>query len=99
MQLEEYAEKFIEDTVRNHKVVIFSWTYPQGYQARDLLTQIRVDFFEVEISREEHGSAIDHYLSIKTGQYTDPKIYIKGQFIGGFDELDHFCRSGGFDNF
>ncbi|CEG67702.1 hypothetical protein RMATCC62417_04094 [Rhizopus microsporus] len=96
MQLEEYAQKFIRETIRRNKVVIFSWTYPQSYQTRDLLTQIRVVFFEVEISREEYGCDISHFLTIKTG-YDFPKIFIKGQHIAGFDELNNLYCSGELD--
>lgn len=90
----------------------------QSYQTRDLLTQIRVVLFEVEVSREGkgwlifcnmtmskwsiylfslgYGCDISHFLTIKTG-YDFPKIFIKGQHIGGFDELNNLYRSGELD--
>lgn len=42
----------------------------------------------------DNGSEIQNYLADKTGQRTVPNIFIKGQHIGGSDDLTKANSSG-----
>lgn len=56
-------------------------------KAKAILKEFGVEFFVMELDREEDGSDIQNYLHQKTGQRTVPNIFINQQHIGGCDSL------------
>ena len=66
-------------------VVVYS-TNSCGYcvRAKALLGKLGIKFEEVDVSND---SAKREWLIQTTGRRTVPQIFIKGESIGGFDEL------------
>jgi glutaredoxin 3 len=66
-------------------VVVYS-TNSCGYcvRAKALLSKLGIKFEEVDVSNDTDKRA---WLIQTTGRRTVPQIFIKGEAIGGFDEL------------
>ncbi|KAG2230084.1 hypothetical protein INT48_005086 [Thamnidium elegans] len=82
------AQEIVEELISNNKVVVFSKTYcPYCTKAKNLLKELGIEFYAIELDNEEQGAAIQQYLHDKTGQRTVPNIFIAGQHVGGCDSL------------
>mmetsp|Transcript_24506 Transcript_24506/g.68292 ORF Transcript_24506/g.68292 Transcript_24506/m.68292 type:complete len:995 (-) Transcript_24506:304-3288(-) len=90
--LEEQVASIIED----HDVVMFSKTHcPFCRDAKDLLAvQLGVPVHVVEINEHPDGALIFEHLREQTEHKTVPMIYIKGNFIGGCDDLKGLHAKG-----
>ncbi|KAL0144178.1 thioredoxin-like protein [Mucor lusitanicus] len=74
------VEQFVEDAIKNNKVVIFTKsTCPYCKKAKALLDGYNIKYENVELDTHPNGDAIQDYLAKKTGQNT--------KHIGGSDEL------------
>ncbi|MEO8877389.1 MAG: glutaredoxin 3 [Polyangiaceae bacterium] len=73
-------------------VVVYSTT-SCGYcvRAKALLGKLGITFEEVDVSND---AAKRDWLVQTTGRRTVPQIFIKGEAIGGFDELAALNASG-----
>ncbi|KAF7276572.1 hypothetical protein GWI33_010070 [Rhynchophorus ferrugineus] len=78
------------------EVVVYSTTVcPYCTRAKQLLERKGVAFKEVNLSKEDPEVRIA--LMQRTNHRTVPQIFIKDQFIGGFDELYALERQGQLD--
>ncbi|KAL9549978.1 hypothetical protein MBANPS3_004946 [Mucor bainieri] len=82
------VEQFVEDAIKNNKVVIFTKsTCPYCKKAKTLLEGYNIKYENIELDNHPNGEAIQEYLAKKTGQKTVPNIFIDQKHIGGSDEL------------
>lgn len=68
---------------------------PYCVRAKQLLERKGIEYKEVNLSKEAPEVRIE--LMQKTNQRTVPQIFIKEQFIGGFDQLYALEREGKLD--
>ncbi|KAL0088496.1 thioredoxin-like protein [Phycomyces blakesleeanus] len=88
-------EKFVNDSIANNKVVVFSKSYcPYCTKAKKILADLKVEVFIVELDKHADGAAIQDYLQTLTGQRTVPNIFINTKHIGGCDSLTAIYNSG-----
>ena len=66
---------------------------PWSGRAITLLERNKVDFDFVDLDEPEHEQKITG-LTLETKQHTVPFIYLRGQFIGGFNALSEIDRLG-----
>ncbi len=66
---------------------------PWSGRAITLLERHKVDFDFVDLEEPEHESKAMP-LSLETKQHTVPFIYLRGQFVGGFNALSEIERLG-----
>ncbi|MEO8705892.1 MAG: glutaredoxin [Kofleriaceae bacterium] len=69
---------------------------PWTGRAITLLERQKVDFDYIDLEEPEHEAKLAP-LSIETKQNTVPYIYLRGQFIGGFNALSEVDRLGQLD--
>lgn len=82
------VKNFVESLIKENRVLVFSKSYcPYCTRAKGLLSTLNISFKAVELDNESNGSAIQSYLEEVTGQRTVPNIFIKGEHIGGCDDL------------
>jgi glutaredoxin 3 len=64
-----------------------------GYcvRAKALLDRLHIPFDEIDVAGDHAARA---WLARTSGQRTVPQIFIDGQSIGGFRELDALARAG-----
>jgi monothiol glutaredoxin len=93
----EEALKFIQDTVKSHKVVLFMKGSPDfpmcGFSGRvvQILKTLNVPFEGVDILADENlRSAIKDYSQWPT----IPQLYINQEFVGGCDIATEMAQSG-----
>jgi glutaredoxin 3 len=66
---------------------------PWTGRAITLLEKHKVDFDYVDLEEPEHEAKLTP-LSLETKQNTVPYVYLRGQFVGGFNALSEIDRLG-----
>ncbi|MCB1045143.1 MAG: glutaredoxin [Acidobacteria bacterium] len=69
-----------------------------GYcvRAKRLLERKNIPFIEIDLNR---SSETRQWLVNKTGMWTVPQIFVDGEVIGGYRELEAMAQQGRFDDF
>ncbi len=79
------------------EVTVYSTTFcPYCVRAKQLLERKGVAFKEVNLSNEAPEVRVE--LMQRTKHRTVPQIFIKDQFIGGFDQLYALEKEGKLDD-
>ena len=77
-------------------VVVYSTTVcPYCIRAKQLLERKGIEYKEINLSNE--APEVRTELMQRTNHRTVPQIFIKDQFIGGFDQLYALEREGKLD--
>ena len=78
------------------QVTVYSTSVcPYCVRAKQLLERKGIEYKEINLSQEAPEVRIE--LMQKTNHRTVPQIFIKDQFIGGFDQLYALEREGKLD--
>lgn len=96
------AGKEVEEIIAKNKVVIFSKEWcPFAGRAKSCFDEIKSEFYALELedkSRKplvESPAAFQEYLAAKTNAGKSvPKVFIKGSFLGGGDDVVAAFKSG-----
>jgi len=89
------AKQFVEQSIRDNKVIIFSKSYcPYCAKAKKALTNVGAQFQAVELDQRDDGAAIQDALKALTGRSTVPNVFVAGKSIGGGDDTERLERSG-----
>ncbi len=70
---------------------------PWTGRARTLLNDAKIDFDFVELDDSENGHWEGKLVSI-TEQTSVPYVFLRGEFVGGFNELSEVVRLGQLEN-
>ncbi|CAB9506706.1 Glutaredoxin [Seminavis robusta] len=62
--------------------------------ALDFMTRMGVDVYSIEVDNHPHGEAIVKYLKQKLEHSTSPWIFIKGDFVGGYEDVNTLYSKG-----
>jgi glutaredoxin len=63
-----------------------------------LIEHIKVSLHSIEVDLHPRGNAILKYVQEKTKHRTVPIIYIKGAFLGGFEDVNQLYATGRLQN-
>ncbi len=69
---------------------------PWTGRARTMLNEAKVDFDFIELDDSEN-THWEGKLNAQTGQNTVPYVFLRGEFVGGFNELSEVVRLGQLD--
>lgn len=69
---------------------------PWTGRARTMLNEAKVDFDFIELDDSEN-THWEGKLNSQTGQNTVPYVFLRGEFVGGFNELSEVVRLGQLD--
>lgn len=87
--------EFIEVTIKDNKVVVFSKTWcPSCKKTLDLLNSLKANPFVIELDKRDDESELQDILKTMTGARTVPRVFIGGDSIGGNDETQALHSSG-----
>jgi glutaredoxin 3 len=91
----DLAEK-IDSLIDLHAIVVISKsTCPFCRDVKDLLiNKIGVTVHSVEVNLHPEGGKIFAYAKSKTGKSTVPLVFVKGEFIGGCDDIKALHHKG-----
>eukprot|EP01138_Halocafeteria_seosinensis_P001102 gb/GECG01001127.1/.p1 GENE.gb/GECG01001127.1/~~gb/GECG01001127.1/.p1 ORF type:complete len:457 (+),score=41.24 gb/GECG01001127.1/:1-1371(+) len=93
-----FTEATLESLIKEHPIVIFgTTTCPFTTHALDILESSGVPFKSFELNKLSNGSAIRKVVEAYTKYYTVPNIFVKGDHIGGCNELVALEKSGDLD--
>jgi glutaredoxin len=83
-------EEKIDSLIDAYPVVMFNRTWCLfSVDAQDFLVrQVGVPVHSVEVDKHPQGKDILKYVYDKTNHKTTPVIFMKGKFLGGFDEVN-----------
>lgn len=95
----EAAKKFVDETIQNNPVAVFSKTYcPYCVKAKNLLTESysipNSKIAIVELENRQDCNAIQGYLKELTGASSVPRVFVKANCIGGCDDTFKLHESG-----
>ncbi|CAF0756967.1 unnamed protein product [Brachionus calyciflorus] len=91
-------EDFIQKTVNSNKIVVFSKTNcSYCTRAKALLSDLNLEYNTIELDRNEQCPESNCQSLIKSLVYqtrirTVPQIFINGQLIGGYTDLESMSR-------
>ncbi|CAH1254416.1 GLRX2 [Branchiostoma lanceolatum] len=93
------SKEFVEATIRDNKVVVFSKTYcPYCKMAKQELNKYKGQYKEepviIEIENRKDCEQIQQILGKITGGRTVPRVFINGKCIGGGSETKAAENSG-----
>eukprot|EP00118_Oscarella_pearsei_P028743 m.2815 g.2815 ORF g.2815 m.2815 type:complete len:123 (+) comp8922_c0_seq1:1032-1400(+) len=79
-----------------HLVVVFSKTYcPYCKRVKETLKDVGLKDFTVhELDERDDGEPLQNILAEMTGGRTVPRVFVKGEFIGGCDDTIKLKKSG-----
>mmetsp|Transcript_45721 Transcript_45721/g.110786 ORF Transcript_45721/g.110786 Transcript_45721/m.110786 type:complete len:421 (+) Transcript_45721:47-1309(+) len=98
--IDAYEGSTLEDKVdtfiRSHPVVMINrtWCLFSVDAQNFLLQQIQVPVHSIEVDVHPKGKEILKYVKKKTKHYTTPAIFIRGEFLGGFKEINILYAEG-----
>lgn len=86
----------MDKMIKQHLVVMVEKTWcPYCVEAKKLmLTKICVDVHVIQVDKHSLGKEFQKHLVKKYNFKTVPAIYIKGEFLGGFDDINDLHNSG-----
>lgn len=94
-EIMEAAQKFVDEQLAVHKVVVFSKSYcPYCKMAKEALKEIKADYHLIEIENRSDCDAIQDVLSKMTGARSVPRVFINKKCIGGGSETKAMKQSG-----
>ncbi|THV54234.1 hypothetical protein BGAL_0031g00080 [Botrytis galanthina] len=82
------AQTKADGIINDNAVAVFSKSYcPYCNATKKLLTDLKANFYSIELDQVDDGSAIQSYLAEKTGQSSVPNIFIGQKHVGGNSDL------------
>ncbi|EKX36829.1 hypothetical protein GUITHDRAFT_97486, partial [Guillardia theta CCMP2712] len=89
------AEHVAKKAIENNPVVVFSKSYcPFCAKAKDALDSLNAKYEVLELDLRDDGNAIQDALNTLTGGRSVPRVFVKGKFIGGGDDMVSKKASG-----
>ncbi|XP_037083482.1 glutaredoxin-1-like [Pollicipes pollicipes] len=89
------VKQAVDKLIKSNKVMMFSKSScPYCRMAKQVFNEIGENFGLVELDQHEDGSSMQDYLGQLTGARTVPRVFIRGQCIGGGSETQSLYRSG-----
>jgi glutaredoxin len=92
----ETLQEKIDDFIQVHPVAMFNRTWCLfSVDAQDfLIHDMHVSVHSIEVDIHPQGKEILKYIWKKTGHETTPVIFIRGEFLGGFDHVNALYSEG-----
>lgn len=89
------TKDFIESTVKDNAVVVFSKSYcPYCKATKRTLAGLNAKAKVYELDDMPDGGDIQRVLQEMTGQSTVPNVWVKGQHLGGNDDTQNAAKAG-----
>lgn len=87
--------QFVEETIRNNCVTIFSKSYcPSCRIAKRNLDDHGITYKVVELDKREDGDEIMSVLHDMTQKRTVPRVFVNGNCIGGSEDTHQYLKNG-----
>ncbi|CAJ1952182.1 unnamed protein product [Cylindrotheca closterium] len=89
-------EEKLDTLIQSHPVVMINrtWCLFSVDAQNFLIQQMNASVHSIEVDLHPQGKKISKYMKEKTKHYTTPCIFIKGEFLGGFKEVNALYAEG-----
>lgn len=86
----------VDSFIASHPVVMFTktWCLFSLDAQQFLLKEVKVSIHVIEIDRHPQGKAILKYVQAMTEHRTVPIIFVRGNFLGGFTDVNDLYSTG-----
>ncbi|XP_015838214.1 uncharacterized protein LOC103313951 isoform X2 [Tribolium castaneum] len=85
----------VKDLIKSDTVVIFSKTYcPYCKLAKEVFNNLKKTFTTIELDKRDDGEEIQGILGELTGAKTVPRVFVKGQCLGGGSDVKALYDKG-----
>ncbi|KAL7286058.1 hypothetical protein TKK_0019666 [Trichogramma kaykai] len=85
----------VQDLIKSDKVVIFSKTScPYCKMAKECFEKLKQAFTAIELDKRDDMDEFQDILGTLTGARSVPRVYVKGEFIGGGTDVKKLYESG-----
>jgi glutaredoxin 3 len=89
------APQFFDSMCRKNKIVLISATYCTFcVKLKMLLIEMGERFVSLEIDIIPNGRSLFQEVSARTHVNTVPQVFVKGKYIGGYDDMMDKHQSG-----
>jgi glutaredoxin 3 len=95
MSADAAALDFAKSEIEGSDVVVFSKSFcPFCKKTKNLLNKLEIDAKIIELDEIDNGSQVQDALMDISGQRTVPNVFIKGEHIGGNDDVQRAAKAG-----
>ncbi|XP_060522165.1 uncharacterized protein LOC132699460 isoform X3 [Cylas formicarius] len=85
----------VKDLIGSDKVVIFSKTYcPYCKLAKEVFDKLKEKYTTIELDERDDGDEIQSILGEITGARTVPRVFVKGNCLGGGSDVKALYEKG-----
>ncbi|XP_050311155.1 uncharacterized protein LOC126746797 isoform X2 [Anthonomus grandis grandis] len=85
----------VKNLIASDKVVIFSKTYcPYCKLAKEVFDSLKEKYTTVELDLRDDADEIQGVLGEITGAKTVPRVFVKGNFVGGGSDVKALYEKG-----
>ncbi|XP_066992462.1 uncharacterized protein [Anabrus simplex] len=87
--------QLVKEFIASDAVVIFSKSYcPYCKMAKEVFNKIKQKYSVMELDTRDDGDDIQDILGEITGARTVPRVFIKGNCVGGGSDVKNLYESG-----
>lgn len=84
----ESGEEFLQHMLSQYAVVLISATYCTFCaRLKSLLMNEKIEFVALEINVLPNGRRVFESVVQRTQCHTVPQLFVKGEYVGGYDDL------------
>ncbi|CAG9773924.1 unnamed protein product [Ceutorhynchus assimilis] len=85
----------VKNLISSDKVVIFSKTYcPYCKLAKEIFDKLKENYTAIELDLRDDGEEIQGILGEITGAKTVPRVFVKGNCLGGGSDVKTLYEKG-----
>nr|CAD7445625.1 unnamed protein product [Timema bartmani] len=95
VDMEGPVADLVKDLIKSDGVVIFSKSYcPYCKMAKEVFDKLKHKYTAIELDNRDDGDSIQAVLAQLTGAKTVPRVFVKGECIGGGTDVKKLYESG-----
>ncbi|PSN58141.1 hypothetical protein C0J52_01004 [Blattella germanica] len=89
------AAQFVKELINSDSIVIFSKSYcPYCKMAKEVFDNLKQKYTTIELDNRDDADAIQSVLGEMTGARTVPRVFVKGECLGGGSDVKQLYDSG-----
>ncbi|KAJ9593725.1 hypothetical protein L9F63_014698, partial [Diploptera punctata] len=89
------AAQLVKELINSDGVVIFSKSYcPYCKMAKEVFDNLKQKYTAIELDNRDDGDAIQSVLGEMTGARSVPRVFVKGECLGGGTDVKKLYDSG-----
>ncbi|XP_015120831.1 glutaredoxin-C4 isoform X2 [Diachasma alloeum] len=93
--MSETKREWVTQTINSETVVIFSKSYcPYCKMAKEAFQKLKQAYDVIELDQRDDADEVQDILGELTGARSVPRVFVKGEFIGGGTDVKKMLETG-----